>query len=63
MTILLDIDGVLFTTPIWQQVEILKDGFMKFNENATDNLALLYHKTKANIVLTSTHRIKYDENE
>lgn len=61
MTILLDIDGVLVTTPIWRPTEQLSDGFMKFNENAAENLAILYKETNASIVLTTTHRISFDE--
>lgn len=61
MTILLDIDGVLVTTPGWKQTEVLADGFMKFNEAASENLALLFKETNAAIVLTTTHRINFDE--
>lgn len=61
MTILLDIDGVLETTPSWRKVEIDSDGFMKLNEKAVENLAILYKQTNASIVLTTTHRINYDE--
>ena len=63
MIILLDIDGVLEITPAWRKVEILSDGFMKLNENALKNLAILYEKTNASIILTTTHRIKYDESK
>ena len=63
MTILLDIDGVLVTTPGWKQVEHLSDGFMKFSETAVSNLASLYKETRASIVLTTTHRINYTESE
>lgn len=63
MTILLDIDGVLVTTPSWKQVEHLSDGFMKFSENAVLNLANLYKETNASIVLTTTHRINYSESQ
>jgi HAD domain in Swiss Army Knife RNA repair proteins len=59
LIILLDIDGVLVTTPSWRQPEILPDGFMKFNENAVRNLAILFKKTNASIVLTTTHRINF----
>jgi 16S rRNA C1402 (ribose-2'-O) methylase RsmI len=59
MTILLDIDGVLVTTPSWRSTEILADGFMKFNEKAASNLQRLISETKADIVLTTTHRITY----
>lgn len=59
MIILLDIDGVLVTTPSWRTTEILSDGFMKFNEKAAINLQQLIIKTSADIVLTTTHRINY----
>jgi hypothetical protein len=59
--ILLDIDGVLEITPSWRQVELLADGFMKLNAAALENLSILQEKTNASIVLTSTHRINYDE--
>jgi len=61
MTILLDIDGVLETTPAWRRVEVLADGFMKLNENFVENLQILYERTNASIVLTSTHRVNFDE--
>lgn len=61
MTILLDIDGVLETTPSWRKAEIHSDGFMMLNEKALENLSILYRRTNASIILTSTHRIKYDE--
>jgi len=63
MTILLDIDGVLVTTPGWKQAEHLADGFMKFSETAVSNLAALYKETNAAIVLTTTHRINYSESQ
>jgi HAD domain in Swiss Army Knife RNA repair proteins/Cysteine-rich CPCC len=63
MTILLDIDGVLVTTPSWKPVEHLSDGFMKFSEDAVLNLATLYKETNAEIVLTTTHRINYSESQ
>ncbi|MBI3220034.1 MAG: hypothetical protein HYZ44_11010 [Bacteroidetes bacterium] len=61
MTILLDIDGVLVTTPSWQPTEQLSDGFMKFNQAAVENLAIVYKETNASIILTTTHRINFDE--
>src|SRR5437773_605971 len=59
MTILLDIDGVLVTTPAWRDVEHLSDGFLKFNERAASNLSKIIDTTNAAIVLTTTHRINY----
>ncbi len=61
MKILLDFDGVMVTTPTWQTVEHLDDGFMAFNEHCVNNLAEILAITQADIVLTTTHRIHYDE--
>jgi 16S rRNA C1402 (ribose-2'-O) methylase RsmI len=63
MIILLDIDGVLVTTPSWKVAELLADGFLKFNEKASRNLARIVEETKADIVLTTTHRISYSLEE
>jgi hypothetical protein len=59
MTVLLDIDGVLVTTPVWRITEQHKDGFLKFNDRAEKNLTRLITETNATIVLTTTHRITY----
>lgn len=56
MTIILDIDGVMNTTPPWKKCELLEDGFMSFNENSVKNLNYLIHKTDAIIALTSSHK-------
>ncbi len=63
MTILLDVDGVLVTTPGWRTTEQLEDGFLKFNDKAAKNLARIVDETKAAIVLTTTHRINYSLTE
>ncbi|MBO2012552.1 HAD domain-containing protein [Hymenobacter negativus] len=63
MVILLDIDGVLVTTPVWRVVELEPDGFMKFNEKAAKNLARIIDETDASIVLTTSHRINYSLEE
>ncbi|MFD1469566.1 HAD domain-containing protein [Hymenobacter caeli] len=63
MTILLDIDGVLVTTPVWRAVELHGDGFMEFNGRAAKNLADILDETGADIILTSTHRISYSVEE
>lgn len=55
MIILLDIDGVLVTTPPWRKVEILQDGFMQFNETASKLIASLIADTQASVVLTTSH--------
>lgn len=61
MKILLDFDGVMVTTPTWQTVKHLDDGFMAFNGDCVKNLAEILALTQADIVLTTTHRIHYDE--
>lgn len=63
MKILLDIDGVLVTVPAWRKVDLLTDGFMKFNARAAKNLAQIIDQTKATIILTTTHRINYSIDE
>ena len=60
MKILLDFDGVMVTTPTWRTVECLEDGFMAFNESCAGYLASVLAITQADIVLTTTHRIHYD---
>ena len=59
MTILLDIDGVLVTTPGWRLPQFLPDGFMEFNPEAAHNLATFYSVTNTDIILATTHRISY----
>lgn len=59
--ILLDIDGVMVTTPSWRPVELMSDGFMKFNDKAVKNLNELYRQTNAKVILTTTHRISFNE--
>jgi len=59
MVILLDLDGVLITTPAWRAVETAPDGFCQFNARATANLAGLLTETKAALVLTTSHRLRY----
>ena len=61
MIILLDIDGVLETTPSWKKVELATDGFMKLNKICVENLATFISLTSASVVLTTTHRINYTE--
>lgn len=63
MTILLDIDGVLVTTPSWKPVPLLPDGFLEFNEKAARNLAHLINQAGASVVLTTTHRVSYSVDE
>jgi hypothetical protein len=59
MVILLDLDGVLITTPSWRAVATEPDGFFQFNARATANLAAILAETHAAVVLTTSHRINY----
>ncbi|TVT42751.1 hypothetical protein FNT36_01255 [Hymenobacter setariae] len=59
MVILLDLDGVLITTPHWRAVENEPDGFFKFDARATANLATILAETNAALVLTTSHRINH----
>jgi hypothetical protein len=63
MVILLDIDGVLETSPSWRKPEIGPDGFMLFNKHSAENLADILLKTSASVILTSTHRIIFSITE
>ncbi|MDP1801500.1 MAG: HAD domain-containing protein [Bacteroidota bacterium] len=63
MKILLDIDGVMVTTPAWKKAEIHEDGFLMFNSTAADNLSRLIAETNASIILTTTHRISFSDND
>lgn len=61
--IILDLDGVMITSPPWRSVPILSDGFMEFNINSVINLNKLLLVTKANIILVSNHRHNYSKKE
>ena len=63
MTLLLDIDGVMVTTPSWRPVSQAADGFMEFDKKALHYLSLLLSATQAAIVLTTTHRVRYSEED
>ena len=63
MRILLDIDGVMVTTPSWKPAEIHSDGFPSFNSRAVSNLQKIISETGASIVLTSSHKSSYSVTE
>ncbi len=54
--LILDLDGVLITTPIWRADEIDSDGYSKFNINCVDNLNQLLSQSDFEIWLSSTRR-------
>ncbi len=59
MTLLLDIDGVLETSPAWKTPRLLEDGFYQFNAEAQENLKAIITQFQPEIVLTTTHRVNY----
>lgn len=61
--VLLDIDGVLATEGAWKPTTIEADGFLKFNDRAAACLAEIIIQTDASVILTSTHRSRYTNDE
>lgn len=60
MTLLLDFDGVLITTPSWQPATIAADGFIEFNPKCVTHIKRIISLGAVDtIVLTTTHRIRY----
>lgn len=55
-TIILDLDGVLITTPPWQQDAMHADGYSDFNAHCVDCLNVLTSELGAEIWLISTRR-------
>jgi hypothetical protein len=60
MLILLDIDGVMVQAASWRPVEILDDGFTSFSPRAVSGLQKIISETNASIVLTTSHKSKYN---
>ena len=54
--LLLDLDGVLITTPIWKADEMDADGYSKFAPHCVDNLNKLLSHSEFDIYLSSTRR-------
>jgi len=55
-TLILDLDGVLITTPIWKADEYDSDGYSKFNKVCIANLNKLLSEHEFEIWLSSTRR-------
>jgi hypothetical protein len=53
--VILDIDGVMVTEPIWKKVPYKDDGFSEFNTNSCVNLQRIISETKATLILSSSH--------
>jgi HAD domain in Swiss Army Knife RNA repair proteins len=60
MRVLLDIDGVMVTTPSWKQVEVLEDHFSAFNKRAAACLQKIISETNASLVLTTSHKSRFN---
>jgi len=60
MIFFLDIDGVMVHANPHKKVELEEDGFYKFNYLAVEILKSSIYKTKDEIILSSSHRFKYD---
>ncbi len=54
--LILDLDGVLITTPLWKADEMDSDGYSKFNQSCIDNLNELLSLADFDIWLSSTRR-------
>lgn len=63
MLILLDIDGVMVSASPWKQPEILEDNFMDFSPQASKALEKIISSTKADILLTTSHKESFNLNE
>ena len=60
LVVFLDLDGVMVPAVAWKPVELLEDGFLSFNKTAIKSLSRIIRETGASIVLTSTHKSKYN---
>jgi len=56
--VILDLDGVMITTPSWRSDEIGADGYSEFNVEAVSNLNALMKGLDAELWLSSTRRLK-----
>ena len=57
VNLILDLDGVLITTPPWKPDEIMEDNYSKFNEECVKNLNSLLSLLPTCIWLSSTRRL------
>lgn len=60
MLILLDIDGVMLPANSWEKPEFMEDGFPTFNLRSVNALQRILSETNATIVLTTSHKTKYN---
>jgi hypothetical protein len=62
MKFFLDIDGVMVHANPHKPVDLEKDGFYKFNTVAVNVLKSVLYETKDEVILSTSHRFKYDIN-
>ena len=58
--LLLDLDGVLITTPPWKPCEVHEDGYSDFNDECVQKLNILVRNTGYDIVLSPMRRTQVD---
>ena len=59
MLILLDIDGVMVQARSWSSPQLMEDGFAMFNNNAVKALNRIISSSGATILLTTSHKDSY----
>lgn len=62
-TVILDLDGVLITTPSWRTCNILPDGFSQFNDAAVEHLNVFLSNINTELWLISDRRKGYSLEE
>ncbi len=60
MLILLDIDGVMVPANSWKKPELHADGFPMFKPKAITALQKIVAETNASILLTTSHKYRYN---
>lgn len=60
MILLLEIDGVMLSANSWRSPNILADNFVEFNPKAVKALNIILNENAFDIVLTTSHKFKYN---
>jgi hypothetical protein len=60
MLILLDIDGVMIPANSWRKPEFMDDGFPVFDPRSVKALQRILLETQASVLLTTSHKGKYN---
>lgn len=61
--ILLDFDGVMVKNQPWKKIDLLDDGFYKFDDLAVENLKRIIKETLCDIVIISSHKVRFTDSE